>query len=93
MKVDLKGYTALITGGSSGLGFEMAKEFRKVCGSGECQPEVCRVECFVHQCVKFIEFISQRVYISIDLFCQPLIQLGLVVKALINCIQFFLINT
>ena len=25
MKVDLKGYTALITGGSSGLGFEMAK--------------------------------------------------------------------
>ena len=25
MKVDLKGYTALVTGGSSGLGFEMAK--------------------------------------------------------------------
>ena len=25
MMVDLKGYTALITGGSSGLGFEMAK--------------------------------------------------------------------
>ncbi|NLV51027.1 MAG: SDR family NAD(P)-dependent oxidoreductase, partial [Clostridiales bacterium] len=26
MSIDLKGYTALITGGSSGMGFEMANE-------------------------------------------------------------------
>lgn len=26
MSIDLKGYTALITGGSSGMGFEMARE-------------------------------------------------------------------